>query len=353
METAGGEARQEGPSEASASSVLRFARRPEIMGPVSALLGFCIGIVVGRESIPTVPAASRKAKTSEAKPAAAPATSPGGAEAAEEAVDELSSEYRRQLGLRLPKSASGFEATSAPGRRVALIADKEAKLAFELEPLDAEYALTAIVYAGPGNGAKLDVQVDGQALPAATLSEGWHVYYGPVPRGPLAQAPNELTFRVDRGNGTTSVGIESVAIAPLESEMRFSFGPRAIGTLLEGFSKPGGESAWSDGARSVLALPLAPEPKDYRLTVRAGALSRLAPLTVTARVNGTELGTAVFAKKVTENSWAVPAKAMQSGANRVEFSYAETARPTEYNPNSQDKRLLALRFYSVALQPER
>jgi hypothetical protein len=123
--------------------------------------------------------------------------------------------------------------------------------------------------------------------------------------------------------------------------------------LLEGFSKPGGESAWSDGARSVLAIPLSPEPTDYRLTVRAGALSRLAPLTVTAKVNGTELGKAVFAKKVTENSWVVPVKSMKPGPNRVEFSYPETARPTEYNPNSQDKRLLALRFYSVALQPGR
>jgi hypothetical protein len=348
LETASGEAGRDGPSGSNASSVLRFARRPEIVGPVGALLGFCIGVVIGRESIPTEPA-SRKAKAVESKRAAATPAS----EAAEATEEEApGQEYRRQLGARLPKDARGFEPTSAPGRRVAKVADKEAKLPFELEPLDEEYALTAIVYADPDNRAELQVQLDGQPLAPAKLTDGWNVYYSALPRGPLAQPRHELSFRVDRGE-PARIGFESLAIAPIESEMRFSFGPKAIGMLLEGFSKPGGESSWSDGPRSVLAIPLAPEPVDYRLTVRAGALSRLAPLTVTAKVNGTDLGTAVFAKKVTENSWAVPAKTIKAGPNRVEFSYPETARPTEYNPNSQDTRLLALRFYNVALQPDR
>jgi hypothetical protein len=341
-------------------------RRREVIAAVSALVGLGIGVVVGRESTQGAVATSQSDRVTTDKVS----TAKGRLAAAQdkdrqqEIIDVPGPEYRRELGRRLPKASRGLEQLSLPGRRVAQIVDKAATVPFELDAVpDSSYALTAVVYVEGGKKAELMPELDGRPLSRATLGEGWTAYHSPVPKELLAERKHELTLRLDPpaesgaaekgGAKSALVAVDSVAVAPVSKEVSFDLGPQAVGSLIEGFSKPSKESAWSEGNRSVLGVVLAPEPTDYTLTVRAGALSRLAPLTVTAKVNESELGTAVFAKKATESSWRVPAKAMKPGLNRIEFSYPQTASPSEYNPESQDKRLLALRFYRVALQPVR
>jgi hypothetical protein len=346
-------------------------RRREVIAAASALVGLGIGVVVGRESIQGDVAASQRDKitadgsqgdritTAEGRLAAA-----RGEDAERETVDVPVQEYRRQLGRRLPKASQGFDQLSLPGRRVAQIVGKEATLPFEFEPVPGSpYALTAVFYVESGKKVELMPELDGRPLSRATLGEGWTAYHSPVPKELLAERKHALTLKVDPSAASAKaekgaaqsvvVGVDSVAVAPVGKDISFDLGPRAIGSLIEGFSKPSKDSAWSEGGRSVIGVVLAPDPADYTLTVRAGALPRLAPLTVTAKINDSELGTAVFAKKATESSWSVPAKAMKPGLNRIEFSYPQTASPSEYNPTSKDKRRLALRFYRVALEPVR
>ena len=78
----------------------------------------------------------------------------------------------------------------------------------------------------------------------------------------------------------------------------------------------------------------------------------LAPLQVTVKVNGTDVGSKEFEPKAREARWSIPAGVLRAGLNQIELSYAKTARPVDYNPKSKDKRELALRYGKVALLPQ-
>jgi hypothetical protein len=58
-----------------------------------------------------------------------------------------------------------------------------------------------------------------------------------------------------------------------------------------------------------------------------------------------------FDRKATESSWTVPANVLRSGLNKIEFLYARTAVPAELDPQSKDRRPLALRFAEMDLAP--
>ena len=325
---------------------LALLQRRDLIAVVCTLAGLCVGVVLGRETAPSAALAVGEVRPSKDESAAPPPR---------EAVPEAPREdYRRHLGRRLPKGdgAKGFAPLALPSRKAAQLTNKEATLRFQIGAAQKDYALTTIVFLEGSKVGTLQAHLDGTALTTVALKEGWGIYSSPVPRPLLDGEKHDLTLRVDGISDTAVVGVDSVAIAPVGPSASFNFGDQGVGTLVDGFSKPSGDSAWSDGDSSTVGFVLAPEPKEYRLAIRGSALSRLAPLTVTAKVNGKDLGTAQFEKRTEERTWSVPANTLVPGLNRIEFSYPATARPSEYNPKSNDKRALALRFYDLSLQPQ-
>lgn len=127
----------------------------------------------------------------------------------------------------------------------------------------------------------------------------------------------------------------------------------AVGALVDGFGKPSATYVWNQGERSLIGVVLEPVAAEYRLTVKGSTLPQLDPLTVTGKVNGTSVGTAVFGKHSTEAYWSVPPNTLRPGLNSVEFSYPKTIKPSDLKPNSKDDRPLAVRFSHVGLAPAR
>ena len=234
---------------------------------------------------------------------------------------------------------------------MALLAGERATLSFDIAPNDAAYVLTSVVVLDGAKTAKVQVELDGKPLGDSSLNEGWGIYASPIPAGALSSGSHELAFHQESSGGT-SVGLESIAIIPVTAEVELKMGTGAAGSMIDGFAGPARDSVWSTGLRSTLGVVLAKAEGNYRLKVRGAAISKLAPMTVSATVNGKALGTGLFEKKLTSAEWAVPANTLQAGINRIEFSYPQTATPSEYNPNSRDNRPLALRFHQVTLRPD-
>jgi hypothetical protein len=315
------------------------------VGVAGVVFGVAVGLVLGRETagsgstnvepLKAQPSKERKVREEPAAPAVPP------------------HEYRLHLGRHLPKgdAADGFAPLALPGRRAAQLSEEEGLLRFGVEPKPGDYALTAIVHVEGSKQVTLLPRLDGQALSSSKLEPGWGMYSSPVPPALLGKPRHELALKLDGAGDGSVVAVDSVAVVPVTSEALLVPNAAGEGNWIEGFSKPSGNTRWSDGPRSVVGVVLAPRAGDYQLVVRGSALWRIAPLTVSAKVNGTDVGTAVFAKKETESAWNVPAKAMRAGLNRIEMTFPSTHRPSDLDSKSKDKRALALRFSGVSLRP--
>jgi hypothetical protein len=235
---------------------------------------------------------------------------------------------------------------------VARLTEQEGKLRFPLQATAGEYGLTGILHLEGKTRVTALSSLDGQALSPWVLDEGWGAYYSSVPRDLLTRGHHELAVVVKNPPDSAGVSLESVAIFPIESRVSFTLGSEAVGRLIDGFAYPEGESVWSIGPRSSLAVALAPLAVPYRLTVRGIALPDLDPVAVRGQINGTDIGSADFTRKMAEPAWIVPPHVLRPGLNRVEFSYSKTGQPANFDPKSQDKRILAVRFARIALVPE-
>lgn len=319
-------------------------KNPAVVGGAGALLGLLLGVLVGRASVgitgddqPLVRAEGHLAQRPENRSAVDEAPAP-------------TAEYRLHLGRKLPQGSKGFTRGRIAKRPVAVLRGERATLRFDIAPSGSSYALTSIAVLDGAKAGKLEVELDGKPLGTSSLNEGWGIYANSLPAGSLSAGTHELTFRHESPGGG-SVGVESIAIAPVAEEVELDMGVGASGAMIEGFSGPSRDAVWSNGLRSSLGILLSRAEGNYRLKVRGSAISKLAPLTVSARVNGRDLGTGLFQKKLSTAEWAIPANSLQAGVNRIEFSYPQTATPSEYNPNSRDNRPLALRFQQVTVQP--
>ncbi len=327
------------------ASALALLRRPDVVGVAGVVFGVAIGMVLGRE---TAGSGSTSVEPLQGRPAKARKVRE---EPPEPAVP--SHEFRRHLGRHLPKgdAVEGFTPLGLPGRRAAQLTGNEGVLRFGVDPKPGDYALTAIVHLEGSKAGTLQPALDGQMLASSKLEQGWGMYSSPVPPALLSKPQHELALKVDGAGEGAIVAVDSVAIVPVTSEVNLVPNSAGEGNWIEGFSKPSGNTRWSDGPRSVVGVVLAPRAGEYQLVVQGSALWRIAPLTVSAKVNDTDVGTAVFAKKVTESTWKVPAKALRTGLNRIELVFSSTVRPSEVDPASKDKRALALLFSSVSLRP--
>jgi hypothetical protein len=330
------------------SSIVSAAlRKPAVVGMAGLVVGLVIGVALGRGLV-----------SSEGKTAVEPLQVRPPPQAVVQKPEVPAAppyEYRRHLGRqRLKgKEAEGFAPLDVAGRQAVQITGKEATLRFGIDPKPGDYALTTIVHLEGAKGGTLRTHLDGQPLGTATLEDGWDIYYGAIPAALLGKRNHELSLSVEGIAKNGMVAVDSVAVVPLASEATVIPGRPGEGSWVDGFSKPQGGSIWSDGAQSVMGMVLAPASVDYRLTVKGKAMPNIAPLTVSAKINGTDVGSAVVVRKLAEATWSVPAKALRAGLNRIEFSYASTGRPSDFNPESKDNRALAVRFSTVSLRPSR
>jgi hypothetical protein len=164
----------------------------------------------------------------------------------------------------------------------------------------------------------------------------------------LTRAEHEIVFT--RSTQDAVVRLDTLAVVPVSEELEISLGD-ASGHLVAGFSKPDARSVWSEGKRSVVAGVLQPAAGAYTLDVRCAAYPPLAPVTVQARVNGQEIGSASVSQKASDVSWAVPAGVLRAGPNELAFEYSQTGQPSKLKPGSKDERELAIRFFSIDLSP--
>jgi hypothetical protein len=360
-----GQARRVGASEGSGpepGGLSTWLHMPSITAAIGAIVGLGLGVIVGRA---TVSPGSESESPLALRPASKGDHSKQEAAKDDESQDEEGKpqkaqrepetlpddEYRLQVGRRLPegKRGGGFEHHRVAGRATASLT-AENVLQFDVEPSDAEYVVLAVLGLEGGKGG-VDPKLDGRSLGAWTLTPGWSVYSAPVPKDLLGKNGHELKLAPAAAGGAV-VSVDAVAVVPVGNEVGFTMGEESVGHLVEGFANRSGRSVWSLGPRSVVGVALAPAAGPYRLAVRGTALPTLSPLSVACKVNGKDVGSAEFDRKGTSSSWAVPANVLRAGANRIEFSYAKTAVPSELDPKSADQRELALRFSELSLAPQ-
>jgi len=325
-----------------------FYRQPGMLAGAAALISLGVGIVLGRASV-DVP--SERAAQIE-RPLVAASSKPAETEAAAAPELDPTDVYRIRFNrLPNPSDGTGFTRDDTKDRQMAGIADKEAKLHFELAASPSDYALSAILRVKGGNTATLHGSLDGRSLATWTLGSDWALYSAPIAREWLAVNAHALSLLAsDLATGAT-VNVDSVALLPVADQVNIAIGPRAAGHLIDGFSKLEGSTVWSSGLRSKVGAVLAPKATGYQLRVRGYALAALAPLDVKAAVNGTAVGKASFTAETEETLWDVPPQALRAGVNEIEFSYPKTAQPAGYNPKSKDTRELAIRYFKIALVP--
>jgi hypothetical protein len=342
-----------------AADDVAIRHRPGVVAAAGALLGLSMGVVLGRATVdvPSEPRlVSEELRSAAAAPPAAAFENVSPSVGSPNAPPtEPGDRFRLQLGRQVvrEKPGQGFGKHDVAGRPVARLTDQESKLRFPLQATAGEYGLTAILHLDGKTRGTAQSSLNGQALSPWVLDPGWGAYYSPVSRDLLTRGEHELAIVVKDPPGSASVSMESVAVSPTESQVVFTLGSEAVGRLIDGFANPEGESVWSIGPRSSIGVVLAPLAAPYRLTVRGIALADLDPVAVRGQINGTDIGSADFTRKMAESSWNVPAHVLRPGLNRVEFSYSKTGQPANFDPQSQDKRLLAVRFARVALVPER
>jgi hypothetical protein len=320
-------------------------RKPAIIAAIGAVFGLGMGIVIGRATVGE-PAPPRGAPPSKSEAAVTPAVEE------EEPEPQRSNEFRAQLGRRVPggRGGRGFEKHRISARPVARLADKEGLIRFDLDASASDYLLTAVIHLEGAKPGKLAAQLDGKPLADWELEPGWQMYSARVSQDRLAQADHLLHVSPALPGGG-EVSIDSLAVFPAASNLNIGMGAEAVGLVIDGFSNLGGRSVWSVGPRSVVGVALAPAAGPYRLTVRGSAFEPIAPLSVSCKVNGKNVGSAEVRAKVADLVWQIDANVLRDGVNRIEFAYPSTKQPAAVDPASKDKRELAMRFARLELVP--
>jgi hypothetical protein len=316
-----------------------------LVGGAGVALGLLVGIPIGRATVNTAvsarPESPPKARTEEDTPPPPPAPA---------------RTYRASPGRHSPAGSvsRGFErGMTADKRRTAQIEGERASVRLALQPAAGEsYALSAIARVdGAAGPTKLQTSWDGQALATWDLTNSWALYTSPVPAASLAAENHELVFAPTDLPADAVVWLDSIAVLPVGDELHFSMGAESAGHLVEGFSNPEKQFAWSIGQRSVIAAVLKPSPGAYQLNVRGSAYSHIAPISVRLRVNDKDVGSTIVTKETGNIAWQIPANVLRAGPNQLALEYSKTGQPSELTPGSKDRRVLAMRFYAVDLVP--
>jgi hypothetical protein len=332
------------PSRDEADSALASKRRMGLIaGGVVVVVGLGAAVVSSRRAAdPDASGDAKRGAAVESSPDEA--TSPGTA--------------FLPVGGKLPSGSSraGFVPASVDGRHVAQMTSP-GKLAFRLAPDATRYGVSSIARLSGAPSASLTPNLDGQALPAWALREGWSFYASLVDSSALGGGSrananaHELLFTAGTLPAGAAIEVESVLVAPILDRVSFDTGPESEGHWVDGFHRRERGAIWSRGLKSAIGVVLEPLAVPYQLKVQGRTLAGLGPLLVKARVNERDIGSAEVTTKVEDVAWSVPAGLLERGANRIELEYPKTGQPAAFNPSSRDTRELAFRISAVELAP--
>lgn len=129
--------------------------------------------------------------------------------------------------------------------------------------------------------------------------------------------------------------------------------PRAYPQMVEGFHDLEAESwRWTGRRFAVLLEPPPPVPMhepslEFRFSVPAPIIAAVGAITLTATLNGIELGSETFSTATNDVLFTrkVPARLMDDKPVRVEFQLDKVLGPT-----AQDERELGVIAFSIGLQ---
>jgi hypothetical protein len=272
-------------------------------------------------------------------------------------VDPLSARVELNVGAPGTRQAltKGWGADEViGGRTAARLRPPSAELIVKLRPLPTDYVLGVIAMSETDDksvrlGVHVNAAMPGMLAPAS--------HYGPtfvrIPRSAVLAGENTIKLNLA---ANAHFAVDMLTLRPIEAEAFIDVGTtEARQNLGGGFSVDEqfelGTSAWSDARTSRVLVWLKPSPQAYRLSVRASALAVIAPVSVTAQLNGKALGSFSAPSGFHTHDLPIPAEQLRDGQNVLEFSYGATHEPRESDSSSRDTRDLALRYDWLEIVP--
>lgn len=240
------------------------------------------------------------------------------------------------------------------GRSAARLRQPNAELSVRLRPLPTDYVLGVIAMSETDDkSARIGVEVN--AVKPGLLAPSDH--YGPsfvrISRSAVQSGENLIKLAVAPN---AHFALDMLTLRPIEAGVFVDLGTaEGRQSLAAGFSGDEafehGTGVWSDAPASRVVVWLAPLPGPYRLSMRASAFGALAPLAVSAQLNGKSLGSFSVGAPFDTYDLPIPAGQLRDGQNVLEFAYGATRQPRQNDPASRDARDLALRYDWLEVVP--
>jgi hypothetical protein len=262
------------------------------------------------------------------------------------------------LDLRSPDARTvlgdGFTFQKAASGPPTVRLGETSRVRLRLRPAPADYVLGLVGRADPGSGPlPIQIFVNGVGVGFARLPTAGGSGTVSISRERVLSGDNQLEATRPIGRGAT---LERLLIEPISEAKLLDVGsPRGRAYLTGGFGVDqmveGTTSTWSDGPSSQIALFVRPTGASYRLTARAQAFSPIAPVVVTARINGRPVGSIEVTADFGIHQLTLPPEALQSGANELELSYSRTGRPVSNLAEPNERREPSVRYDWLELAP--
>jgi GPI mannosyltransferase 3 len=241
---------------------------------------------------------------------------------------------------------------------------RSARIVFPLEPSGLPYALTFT--AQPYHRATpqaMSVLVNGVLLREYPMPVGWLGYQAIVPPDRLRSGQNEIELRFSNsrraeGNDKRELAalFDRVRLAPVSSSLDIDVGTSDGRAALEsGFS--GDETigkrtaVWSIGPASRVTVSLNDGALPVILRVLGLAFHPIAPVDVSVSVNDRAAGVLRIPARWTSSALVLPEGAIRTGINAIDLRYSVTGRPKDFDPNTQDDRVIAVMLDRISLDP--
>jgi hypothetical protein len=262
-------------------------------------------------------------------------------------LDLRSSAARAVLG-------SGFTIEETLSRPPVVRLGENSRARFRLRPAPADYVLGLVGRADPGSGPlPIQIFVNGVGVGVARLPMAGGSGTVSISRERVVSGENQLEATRPKERGAT---LERLLLEPISEATFLDVGsPRGRAYLAGGFAEDetveSTTCTWSDGRASQISLFVQPTGASYRLTLRAHAFSPVAPVVVTARMNGRPVGSVEVAADFGVHQLVLPAETLRSGANELELSYSRRGQPISTLVGSNDSREPSVRYDWLELSP--
>jgi len=257
----------------------------------------------------------------------------------------------------------------AGSRRASWSEGDVATVAFKLQGAARRYQVTFLAepYHELGD-VTVGLSVNKRRTGDSQLSKGWRAYRVVVPGDMLARGRNELSFHFSKTGRPIDYNpqlsdlrdlgarFEQIQVQPVTSGFELAFGSRnalALAALGEGWvrdTSDRGTGTWTLGQRSVIQFSIDRAEGAYRLELEARAPRGVTTRSVRLTLNGAGLGELAFADNKSTHSLTLPAERL-GAENELALEFGQLAPPAEFDPKSNDTRLLGLRVFRLEVSP--